>query len=112
MKRITPNPQKRGCALPHGCKDLIDVLQPKVKKSMAQLNPRQRRINCEIRARQVEIIQLKNGVGSLGVLHLGAALVLAQNQGVDLVEAYPDENPPLCILVDYGRYLSCANWWE
>jgi translation initiation factor IF-3 len=32
------------------------------------------------------------------------ALALAQQQGLDLVEVAPNENPPVCRLMDYGRF--------
>jgi translation initiation factor IF-3 len=40
----------------------------------------------------------------LGVLQLGEAINLARTQGVDLVEIAPNATPPVCRLVDYGKY--------
>ncbi len=40
----------------------------------------------------------------LGVLSLGEALTLARADGVDLVEVAPNATPPVCRLVDYGKY--------
>lgn len=40
----------------------------------------------------------------LGVMSLGDALVLARNEGVDLVEIAPNANPPVCRIVDFGKY--------
>src|SRR5437016_13955601 len=40
----------------------------------------------------------------LGVLTLGDALNLARSQGVDLVEIAPNAAPPVCRLVDYGKF--------
>src|SRR4030095_2638173 len=40
----------------------------------------------------------------LGVLSLGEALTLARNHGVDLVEIAPNANPPVCRLVDFGKF--------
>jgi translation initiation factor IF-3 len=40
----------------------------------------------------------------LGVLQLGEAINLARAQGVDLVEVAPNATPPVCRLVDYGKY--------
>ena len=39
-----------------------------------------------------------------GVLPLQEALNLARTQGVDLVEIAPNANPPVCRLVDYGKF--------
>ncbi len=40
----------------------------------------------------------------LGVLSLDAALRIANEKGLDLVEVAPQANPPVCRLMDYGRY--------
>lgn len=60
------------------------------------------RINGKIRAREVRVIA---GDGrQLGVLSLGDAISMARSQGVDLVEIAPNATPPVCRLVDYGKY--------
>ena len=40
----------------------------------------------------------------LGVLSLGEALNMARSQGVDLVEIAPNATPPVCRLVDFGKF--------
>ena len=40
----------------------------------------------------------------LGVLSFDAALRIANEKGLDLVEVAPQANPPVCRLMDYGRY--------
>jgi len=40
----------------------------------------------------------------LGILSLGEALTLARSRGVDLVEIAPNATPPVCRLVDYGKF--------
>lgn len=40
----------------------------------------------------------------LGVMHIRRALKLAQEKGLDLVEVAPTANPPVCRILDYGRY--------
>ena len=40
----------------------------------------------------------------LGVLSLDAALRIASEKGLDLVEVAPQASPPVCRLIDYGRY--------
>jgi translation initiation factor IF-3 len=40
----------------------------------------------------------------LGVLSLGDALTMARNNGVDLVEIAPNATPPVCRLVDFGKF--------
>jgi translation initiation factor IF-3 len=60
------------------------------------------RVNGKIRAREVRVID--SDKKQLGVLPLGEAINLARNQGVDLVEIAPNATPPVCRLVDFGKY--------
>ena len=41
---------------------------------------------------------------NIGILSLGDALNLARSNGVDLVEVSPNATPPVCRVVDYGKY--------
>lgn len=60
------------------------------------------RINQYIRAREVKLI---NGSGELvGIVDIRQALDMAQEEGLDLVEISPNANPPICKLLDYGKY--------
>jgi translation initiation factor IF-3 len=40
----------------------------------------------------------------LGVMPISEALQLAQEQGLDLVEVAPQADPPVCRILDYGKY--------
>jgi translation initiation factor IF-3 len=60
------------------------------------------RINGKIRAREVRVIGSDGR--QVGVLPLGEAITMARSQGVDLVEVAPTATPPVCRLVDYGKY--------
>ena len=60
------------------------------------------RVNGKIRAREVRVIGADGG--QLGVLPLTEALGMARVQGVDLVEVAPNATPPVCRLVDYGKF--------
>jgi translation initiation factor IF-3 len=60
------------------------------------------RVNGKIRAREVRVIGTDGK--QLGVLSLGEALTLARAEGVDLVEIAPNATPPVCRLVDYGKF--------
>lgn len=66
---------------------------------------REYRINRQIRAREVRLI---GGVGDATsesvVVPLERALTLAEDNGLDLVEVSPNQNPPVCKLLDYGRF--------
>ena len=60
------------------------------------------RINGKIRAREVRVIGTDGS--QLGVLALSDALNQARTAGVDLVEIAPNATPPVCRLVDFGKY--------
>ena len=60
------------------------------------------RVNGKIRAREVRVIGIDGK--QLGVLTLGEALNLARASGVDLVEIAPTATPPVCRIVDYGKF--------
>ena len=60
------------------------------------------RVNGKIRAREVRVIGVDGN--QLGVLTLGDALTMARAHGVDLVEVAPNAVPPVCRLVDFGKY--------
>ncbi|KAB8143834.1 translation initiation factor IF-3 [Chloroflexia bacterium SDU3-3] len=60
------------------------------------------RINNRIRAREVRVIDDENN--QLGILLLRDALALAEERGLDLVEVAPNAVPPVCRLMDHGKY--------
>lgn len=61
------------------------------------------RINGKIRAREVRVIGL-DGKQQLGVMALNDALGLARQAGVDLVEIAAAAVPPVCRIVDFGKF--------
>lgn len=60
------------------------------------------RINGKIRAREVRVIGDQGK--QLGVMSLTDAINLARHQGLDLVEIAPNAVPPVCRIVDFGKY--------
>ena len=60
------------------------------------------RINREIRAPKVRLIG-KDGK-QIGVVSIADAQSHAQRDGLDLVEISPNAEPPVCKIVDYGKY--------
>jgi len=60
------------------------------------------RINEEINARQVHLID-KDGTNR-GNVSISEAIAFAQAAGLDLVEIAPNASPPVCKLLDYGKY--------
>ena len=61
------------------------------------------RVNGKIRAREVRVIGV-DGKTMIGILSLGDALNQARAAGVDLVEIAATATPPVCRLVDYGKF--------
>jgi len=59
-------------------------------------------VNERIRAREVRLID-ENGE-MLGVMPSGRALDIAREKNLDIVEVSPNAMPPVCKLMDYGRY--------
>jgi translation initiation factor IF-3 len=60
------------------------------------------RVNGKIRAREVRVIGHEHK--QLGVFPLNDALALARQHGVDLVEISPNAVPPVCRLIEIGKY--------
>jgi len=61
------------------------------------------RVNHRIRAKEIRVIDDNNE--QLGVLTPSQALKIAEERGLDLVEVAPTANPPVCRIMDYGKYL-------
>lgn len=60
------------------------------------------RVNEDIRAREVRVIGDDGEL--LGVMPPAKALQMAQESGLDLVEISPNAEPPVCKILDYGKY--------
>ncbi|WP_442900311.1 translation initiation factor IF-3 [Geoalkalibacter sp.] len=60
-------------------------------------------INRAIRAREVRVIDDESQ--QLGVMSLTDALAAAEERGLDLVEVSPNANPPVCRIMDFGKYM-------
>jgi len=60
------------------------------------------RVNERIKAREVRLVGEKGE--QLGIMPLYQALEIARKQNFDLVEVAPNAVPPVCRLLDYGKY--------
>ncbi|WP_208987534.1 translation initiation factor IF-3 [Roseibium marinum] len=60
------------------------------------------RTNQEIRVREVQLIDHEGA--NRGVILTEEAMEIATEAGLDLVEIQPHANPPVCKILDYGRY--------
>lgn len=60
------------------------------------------RINHRIRAREVRVIGADGA--QVGVIPVGEALEMARQAGLDLVEVAATADPPVCRIVDFGKF--------
>lgn len=60
------------------------------------------RINERVRAPEVRVIDENNE--QLGIMTSRQAYFLARDRGLDLVEVAPTAQPPVCRIIDYGKY--------
>ena len=66
------------------------------------ISSKELQINEEIRDKEVRLIDT-NGE-QLGIMKLEEALDRAAAQNLDLVKIAPQANPPVCKIIDYGKY--------
>ncbi|NQT58825.1 MAG: translation initiation factor IF-3 [Bacteroidetes bacterium] len=64
--------------------------------------PKKQRINNQIRIPEVRLIDDKGE--QRGVVPIQEALTIAADAGLDLVEVSPNANPPVCKILDFGKY--------
>ncbi|WP_171096478.1 translation initiation factor IF-3 [Usitatibacter rugosus] len=60
------------------------------------------RINGEINAPEIRLVGIDNE--PLGIVTLAEAMKLAEEKEIDLVEIAPTAKPPVCRLMDYGKF--------
>ena len=59
-------------------------------------------INWDIRAPEVRVIDAEGK--QVGILPLKEAMKIAEEKGLDLVEVAPNSQPPVCRVMNYGKY--------
>ena len=64
--------------------------------------PQGPKANERIRALDVQVIGSDGG--NIGTLPLNKAIELAKQEGLDLIEISPNANPPVCKIMDMGKY--------
>ena len=75
---------------------------PYVFRRIAISRPVQTRVNERIRIREVRLIDDEGQ--QIGIIPTREALDMARERGLDLVEVAPNASPPVCRLMDYGKY--------
>jgi translation initiation factor IF-3 len=87
---------------------IMEVTQLQMALGHSRFDPRQQqrgyqiRVNHRIRVPEVRVIDFDGSM--LGVLQTHEALRKAQEQGLDLVEVNPKAEPPVCKILDFGKY--------
>ncbi len=61
------------------------------------------RVNDRITAPEVRLIGVEGN--AVGIVPLKEALQAARDEGLDLVEISPNANPPVCKIIDYGKFM-------
>lgn len=64
--------------------------------------PKEARINERLRAREIRVIGAEGQ--QFGVLSVDQGLKLAREKGQDLVEVAPQATPPVCRIMNYGKF--------
>ena len=79
---------------------------PNLKQNYFQRRTKDRgpRSNNRITSPDVQVISSDGD--NLGVLNLSEAIKKAKNEGLDLIEIAPNAKPPVCKIMDMGKYLS------
>lgn len=75
---------------------------PRGPRKPPQLPTRKHRINDEIKVKEVRLIDAKGEM--LGVTAIAEALRMAEEAEMDLVEIAPQAEPPVCRIIDYGKF--------
>ena len=64
--------------------------------------PRGPKANERIRSPEVQVISTDGK--NLGILKTQEAINIARQEGLDLIEISPNANPPVCKIIDIGKY--------
>ena len=64
--------------------------------------PQGQKVNERIRALDVQVISSDGK--NLGTLQIKKAIEIAKSEGLDLIEISPNANPPVCKIMDVGKY--------
>ena len=78
---------------------MADFKQNYFQKRTKDRGPRS---NNRISSPEVQVIT--NDGENLGVLNTNEAISIAKNQGLDLIEIAPNANPPVCKIMDMGKF--------
>ena len=75
---------------------------PKQNYFQRRTKPKGPKINERIRASEVQVIS--NEKKNLGTFPIRKAIEMAKQEGLDLIEISPNATPPVCKMIDVGKY--------
>lgn len=84
------------------CKGGDAVIRRRKRRWVAKVPEAEHRINGRIRTREVRVIDEQGN--QLGILHPREAVKIARERNLDLVEVAPGAQPPVCKIMDYGKW--------
>jgi translation initiation factor IF-3 len=90
---------RRGCLIPRRVSPEKDAIS---RLDRTQPQERGLRYNEQIRITPVRLIAADGQM--MGVVPTGKAMEMAREAGLDLVEVAPQERPPVCKIMDYGKF--------
>ena len=71
---------------------------------ISRMNPYKNQIRVNHRIRATEVRVIGDDGSQIGVMPTSNALKLASERGLDLVEISPEAKPPVCRIVDFGKF--------
>ena len=89
-------------ALVHGCGNVLVFLFSILLWGCFGISSNVHQLNEEIRDSEIRLIGSDGE--QLGIMSAAQALQIADEQGLDLVKISPQANPPVCKLMDYGKF--------
>jgi translation initiation factor IF-3 len=82
------------------------IVRPPISRDSSSAPRREKddgpRVNTAITAKQIRVIDAEGEMR--GVMTVPDAIALAEESGLDLVEISPHAEPPVCKVLDYGKY--------
>ena len=78
------------------------MINPKQNYFHKRTKPKGPRTNDRIRSNEVQVIDSDGK--NLGTLNTQEAINMARQQGLDLIEISPNAKPPVCKIIDIGKY--------
>ncbi len=97
MRRIEAHPARR-----QGTACQVAAVRKQGRSPIATAAPGEHRINDRIRVREVRLVDPDGQ--QLGIKPLPEALSIARDLDLDLVEVAPNAAPPVCRIMDYGKF--------